>query len=300
MHRMKSPRAQLVAGLVGLLSASPAFANSLVDNLGPRSIGMGETMRGSAHGELAVSLNPAGLALSRQLVFEGSYGYRPEDGATRLTGSACDATVPTPGCFYYQFFRATAEIDGADTTRRVHEVGSVFARQISDIAYLGLNLKYFDYRSNIVGDDDASGFALDLGTIVRAGEHVQLGLVGYNVLGEDAAQYPRGVGSGVTLRPVNQVSLALDGVWNLDADDGEGAGRYGLGAEYFATAAGGQAGIPIRVGGVYDAGRDQRFLTAGGGYMTQRAGIDVGARYELGGDELLILVGVRLFGPSFD
>jgi hypothetical protein len=297
---MKSSLGLMVGMSLGVLITSPALADSLVDNLSPRSIGMGETMRGSAHGGLAVSLNPAGLALSRQLVFEGGYGFRPEDGATSVSISACDATVPMPGCFYYQYFSASPEIAGDELSRRVHEAGTLFARQVSDLVFTGINIKYFDYRTNMPGEEEASGFALDVGTIVRAGDHIDLGLAGYNVLAESAAQYPRGVGSGVTLRPMPQLAVALDGVWNLEADDGQGGGRYGLGAEYFLTAAGGQAGVPLRVGGVYDAGRDSRFFTAGAGYVTRRAGIDAGARYQVsGGDELTLLVSVRLFGPSF-
>jgi hypothetical protein len=300
MREMNSSLGVVVGASLGLLVTSPALANSLVDNLSPRSIGMGETMRGSAHGGLSVSLNPAGLALSRQLVFEGSYGFRAEDGATTLGVSACDGTVPLPGCFYYQYFSASPEIAGAEASRRVHEAGTLFARQLSDLVFAGINLKYFDYRTNMPGEEESSGFALDVGTIVRAGEHIDVGLAGYNLVAESSAQYPRGLGSGVALRPIPQLSVAIDGVWNLDAEEGEGAGRYGLGAEYFLTAAGGQAGIPLRAGGVYDAGRDGRFLTAGAGYVTRRAGIDAGARYQMsGGDEVILLVSVRLFGPSF-
>ena len=291
--------ALIVVGSLGPMLAPAALANSLTDNLGPRSIGMGETMRGSAHGGLAVSLNPAGLALSRQLVFEGSYGFRPEDSASRVMVSACDATVPMPGCFYYHYFSASPELNGAEASRRSHEAGTLFARQISDIAFAGINVKYFDYRSELAGDDDASGFALDIGTVVRASDAVELGLVGYNVVSEDASQYPRGVGSGISARPTSQLAFGLDGVWNLDADEGAGGGRYGLGTEYFFTTADGQTGIPLRLGGVWDAGQGDRFVTGGAGYVTERVGIDAGARYQVsGGDELMLLVSLRLFGPA--
>lgn len=290
--------AWVLAATLCVCLARPALADSLVDNLGPRSIGMGETMRGSAHAGLAVSLNPAGLALSRQLVFEGSYGYRPEDGGMRAAASACDATVPLPGCFYYQFFKADPEIAGADVHRRVHEAGTLFARQLSEIVFAGINVKYFNYRSNLPEEEDARGFALDTGAIVRAGDRVELGLVGYNLLAEDAAQYPRGIGSGVAVRPTKNLALALDGVWSLETEEDEGTGRYGLGAEYFLTAADGQSGVPLRAGGVYDAGRSGGFVTGGAGYVTRRVGLDVGARYQVsGGDELMLLVGLRFFGP---
>ncbi len=300
MREMK-PLGLVFAGSLVALTAGSVRADSLVDNLSARSIGMGETMRGSAHADLSISLNPAGLALSRQLVLEASYGYRPVDNASRVSASACDATVPMPGCFYYQYFGASPEVGEAGASRRVHEAGSVFARQISDVVFAGLTVKYFDYSTSVPGEEGSSGFALDLGTVVRAGDHVEFGLAGYNLLAEDSPQYPRGLGSGVTFRPVNQLAVAVDGVWNFDAEEGEGGGRYGLGAEYFFTTPDGQSGVPIRAGGIYDAGRDGRFLTAGTGYVTRRAGIDAGLRYQLGdGDELIMLVSLRLFGPAFE
>ncbi len=286
-------------GVISLLFCSQAAADSLVDNLNPRSIGMGETMRGSAHAGLSTSLNPSGLALSRQLVFEGSFGYRPQDGATGVAASACDATVPLPGCFYYQYFGASPEVAGSEERRRVHETGTLFARQLSDILFAGINIKYFDYRSDLPDEEDASGFGLDLGVSMRAGDHVELGVVGYNVVGADAAQYPRAVGSGIALRPADPLSIGLDGVWSFDLDDDETPGRYGLGAEYFFSSADRQSGVPVRLGGVYDVPGSGAYVTAGGGYMTRSAGVDVGARYQVsGGDELMMLASVRILGPA--
>lgn len=287
----------LLIGAFALGFAPPASGDALVENLNPRSIGMGETMRGSAHAGLSTSLNPAGLALSQQLVFEGTFGYRPEDGGIGASASACDATVAIAGCFYYQYFRASPEIEGEEERRRVHETGSLFASQLGEMAYAGVNVKYFDYRSELPGEEEGSGFGLDAGVALTAGDHVDLGLAGYNLIAHDAAQYPRGIGSGVTITPMEHLALALDGVWNLDEEDG--TGRYGLGGEYFFRAADAQAGVPVRLGGIYDVGREGGYVTGGVGYMTRRAGVDAGARYQVsGGDELMMLVSVRLFGPT--
>src|SRR5688500_11158269 len=65
--------------LLGL--SSRAEAESLDDMLGPREIAVGEAMRGGATGASAIGLNPAGLPLNRELVFEGGYGYRASDSA---------------------------------------------------------------------------------------------------------------------------------------------------------------------------------------------------------------------------
>ena len=74
----------ITVAVVLLQHDARADADSLNDGLGPREISVGESMRADARGALATTLNPAGLALNRELVFEGSYGYRPGDDFTHL------------------------------------------------------------------------------------------------------------------------------------------------------------------------------------------------------------------------
>ncbi|MEJ7603905.1 MAG: hypothetical protein WKG01_38850, partial [Kofleriaceae bacterium] len=64
-----------------LLGNAQADSGGLDDHLGPREIAVGEAMRGGATGASAIGLNPAGLPLNRELVFEGGYGYRASDSA---------------------------------------------------------------------------------------------------------------------------------------------------------------------------------------------------------------------------
>src|SRR5262245_47321041 len=109
-------------------STEAARASSLTDYFGPRETALGESMRADAQGSLATALNPAGLALSRQLVFEGSFGYRPEDSTSTVAASACDSTVPVPGCFYYHYFTSRPELGNVEFSRRVHEFGLATAR----------------------------------------------------------------------------------------------------------------------------------------------------------------------------
>ena len=59
-----------VTSVLGVAHAEP---DSLDDLLGPREIAVGEAMRASATGATSIGLNPAGLPLNRELVFEGGY-----------------------------------------------------------------------------------------------------------------------------------------------------------------------------------------------------------------------------------
>ena len=292
-------RGALVVFLILLSSTAPARASSLNDYFGPREIAVGETLRANSPGGQATTLNPAGLALTRQLVFEGSYGYRPDDSASTVAASACDSTVPVPGCFYYHYFTAAPEIDGTDYSRRVHEFGIAAARAITKRIAFGINVRYFNYKSDAPGEEDSSGFAADGGLVLRASDAIQVAVVGYNLIAADSTQYPRGIGAGLALRPVPALGIGVDGVWDLDAPEGTGTGRYGGGLEYFFQSGDRQTGYPIRVGTVYDNELDSTYITGGLGLNTPKIGIDVGARKQVdGGDELIILGSLRLFGPN--
>jgi hypothetical protein len=242
------------------------------------------------------------LALATQVVFEGSYGYRAEDKATILNVSACDSTVAIPGCFYYRFFEANPELGSDIFDRNAHELGTNLARALTDSILVGLNFKYYDYDSELMDEGgDTSGFTLDAGAIVRPTSILQLGVVGYNLVPQDTPQYPTAIGAGAAVRPTPAIRLAGDGLWDLDDDRELGkTGRYGLGGEYFFTAADKQSGYPLRVGYVYDRPLESSYITAGLGLLNTKVGIDIGLRRQISGDgdELMIQAGLRLFGPT--
>ena len=285
--------------LLVLAPASIARADSRVlgDLFGPREIAVGESMRADARGHLATTLNPAGLSLSKQLVFHGSYGFRGEDSASAVAVSACDSTVPFPGCFYYNYFAAEPAVAGANMSRRLHQFGVTMSRAITQRLLIGVNSKYFDYNSNLDGEEDSSGFAVDAGLILRATEGANLAFVGYNLVAKDSAQYPRALAAGASVRPFGSLSLSFDALWEVGGDDEmKSGGRYGGGGEFFLSSDS-QSGFPIRGGVVYDDALDATYATGGLGFVSTRLGIDIGLRKQVeGGDELMVHAGLRLFG----
>jgi hypothetical protein len=287
------------AAVVSTVGPARADADALVDHLGPREIAVGESRRASAIGGMAVSLNPAGLPLTRELVFEGGYGYRPSDSASLVGVSACDSTTSMPGCFFYQYVTASPDVGGMESHRRAHTAGLTLSKSLADRIILGAAVRYFDYESDVMGEEDSSGLNWDLGATAKLTDSINLGVVGYNLWGEDSVQYPRAVGAGALISPVAPLALSVDGVWNLDADGS--TGRYGGGAEWFFSGSGGQTGYPIRAGAVHDVAQSGTFLTAGLGLTTMKVGFDVGGRMQVdGGDETLIIASLRLFGPRAD
>jgi len=272
-----------------------ADADGLGDALGPRELALGDSLRAGSTGALATSLNPAGLALTRELVFEGSYGYRPDDDAALVGLSACDSTNAAPGCFYYRYASTTPTVGGMDQHQRSHVGGFTLSRAFTPKVIFGSGIKYFNVKRDDMTDEADSGVNWDLGGLVRVTDTLNLAVVGYNLMGSTSAEFPRSVGAGATLRPTPELAATFDGLWNLDSSDR--TGRYGGGLEYFVSTSQGRVGYPLRLGALHDVASGS-FLSGGFGVATLKMGLDVGLRKQVtDGDELQVSASLRVFGP---
>lgn len=271
-----------------------ADADGLNDALGPRELALGGGLRAGSIGSVATSLNPAGAGLNRELVFEGSYGYRPDDDASLVGLSACDSTNAAPGCFYYRYASTTPSLAGMDQHQRAHVAGMTLSRPVTPRIFFGAGVKYFNVKRDD-GMDGDSGVNWDLGSLVRVTDTLNLAVVGYNLKGSTSTEFPRAIGAGASLRPVPQFSATFDALWDLDADGD--TGRYGGGLEYFVSTRQGQVGYPLRAGAVHDVAQGT-YLTGGLGIATLKMGLDVGLRKQVkDGDELQVSASLRVFGP---
>ncbi len=279
-----------VTSLLGVAHAEP---DSLDDLLGPREIAVGEAMRAGSTGATAIGLNPSGLPLNRELVFEGGYGYRQSDSASIVGISACDSTNAVPGCFFYSYAGSSPELGGVAMSRTAHIAGTSLSRQITPRIMLGQTTKYFRFDSNVMEEEKKSGISFDLGLTVRVTDMINLGVAGHNLWGtEDSSHFPRDVGGGVFARPIPTFALSFDSRWKTD---GSGA-RYGGGAELFLRSS--EYGFPLRIGALRDNGLGSTYMTGGIGVANIKWGIDVAARREVkGGDETMVIASMRFYGP---
>jgi hypothetical protein len=279
-----------------LAGAAHAEPDSLDNLLGPREIAVGEAMRGGATGSTGIGLNPGGLSLNRELVFEGGYGYRAADSASLIGVSACDSTNALPGCFFYDYAGSNPELDDMSLHRTTHVGGVSLSRTIVPRILLGTTTKYFRTTfKDDMGETRTSGTAFDAGLIIRLTDVINVGLSMQNLYSTTTSpEFPRAAGGGFYARPIPSLALSFDARWKLEGVDQ--AARYGGGAELFVR--GGQAGYPIRLGALHDNNLDATYLSAGLGYTSMAWGIDVGGRREVqGGDETIIIASMRFFGP---
>jgi len=275
-----------------------ARADSLADQLGPREIAVGEALRGGATGAAGVDLNPSGVGLNRELVFEGGYGYRAADSASLVGVSACDSTNAMPGCFFYGYAGASPTQDGMTLHRTTHVAGLALSRALVPRILIGATAKYYHFNSSMPGESDTSGTTFDLGATVRLTDLFNLGLSAQNLWATSSTpQFPRALGGGLYANLASTLALSFDARWKLDGDDR--SARYGGGGELFLHTNGGQNGIPLRAGVVHDdAGAGATYVSAGLGFAAISWGIDVAGRRQVdGGDETLILASMRFYGP---
>jgi hypothetical protein len=280
-----------------LLGSAHADGDSLVDMLGPREIAVGEAMRGGATGATSVGLNPAGVTLNRELVFEGGYGYRQADGASLIGVSACDSTATLPGCFYYEYAGSNPDLQGMTLHRSTHVGGLALGYPLSPNLALGATVKYFHFDSDVMNEPSSSGFTGDLGANFSTdSKQLSIGVAGYNLVGTESVEFPRAAGGGIVFRPTPQIAASFDARWKLL--DNDKTARYGGGAQYFFSTSNGQTGFPIRAGALHDNGLNATYLSAGLGIATQGYSIDVAGRTSVSGpSDKLIIASMRFYGP---
>lgn len=282
---------------VAALARGSASADdgSLSDLLGPREVAVGEALRGSATGATAIDLNPSGLPLNRELVFEGGYGYRASDSASLIGASACDSTNAMPGCFFYYYAGANPELEGMSGTRTTHVGGVSLSRLIVPRVAIGATTKYYRFSTDMTGEADASGTTFDLGATVRVTDILNVGLAAQNLYStNESPQFPRAFGGGIYARPLPALAISFDVRWRLEGDNR--AARYGGGAELFLRS--GQNAYPLRAGALRDNGLDKTYVSGGLGFASMRWAIDFGGRREVGGgDENLVVASMRFYGP---
>src|SRR3569832_2469164 len=209
----------IVGTLVSISLSAYAEGDSLVDELGPREIAVGEAMRGGATGSTAIGLNPAGLPLNQELVFEGGYGYRGSDSASLVSASACDSTNVLPGCFYYDYAGSNPELKNNDNHHTTHNTKTTQAYPISPALSIGSSAKYFHHTTNVMGEDDSSGFTFDFGANYRVASAISVGAAIYNAFGTESPEFPRAAGGGLLVRPAQILALSFDARWKLNKDE---------------------------------------------------------------------------------
>lgn len=295
-------RAQTLAAAALLSAASLASGPPTADAgelavRSPRSLGMGESLRGAAAGSTALFLNPSGMSLARSYVVEGGYqSAQALDGhVAHLAIADSTSAFNLGGGIYYTYATASPEDRGSFGR---HEGGVALSFPLGDVATIGATTRYLRTWVN-QGPSPTSppagkknGFTMDAGLTIRPVKMVSLGLVAQGLRELGTSQATRSFGGGLALIPTGQLALAVDSVWEDVGDDRRLT--VSGGAEYtFANS------LALRVGGgsVQDG---EPFGTAGLSVLAEVGAVDIGARLDTSGESETLYLGLaaRLFVPT--
>ena len=288
---MTSQRATfLIASLLTLSSAATAAAQQsdpLPETFsGVRPTGMGNALTPIAAGVDSLYHNPAGLARGEMYILDGAFTYTPQGGLLSA-GIADSKTNPqiAAGVAYSYYFGSEDHADLSGHDVRFAAAVPVIPERIS-IGVGGRYMHFTDASLPEIADDEDSqvlfkGFSVDVGAMFRVGELVHLGVTGQNLIDpcRDNARcrgsVPTRIGGGFGLGTVTSFQLTGQAMVDITSAD-DPVFDFGVGLEYLAANV-----IPLRVGFERRGFFDRNLITAGFGWRSQAAGLDVSYRHDL-------------------
>ena len=308
----------------GIVLCAAIDARAIEDVTTPRGIALGNSMRSSATGALGPMLNPAGMTLNHEYDVELSYGYRFQDlGSSLYVGVVDSVTSKVSAALYYEYVHSSPRFVLAPDTRNDQalrsgsEVGLSLGLPVGERFSLGLTAKYVTVGTDTANPSwtaasptsvpqrllldsttssaSADGFTVDAGLILRLGDAVNVGVVGYNLVPLHSIEAPTSLGMGLSYSSGGDLVIAFDAVVDfgkyLDAKNNSlDTWVLGGGLEYIA---GGK--VPLRVGCYHDTGMPGTFLGFGLGYTTTGFGFDLGYRQKIqGGNDSTLMAGLHL------
>lgn len=243
-----------------------------------RGMAMGLGARASATSTSGLAYNAAGLSIGRLYHIETGVGYEP--GSSRLTfgGSVIDSySGPVNAGVNFRYVHGNGHGGHGGYDGRV-----ALGIPIGDAFALGIAGRYVSFwREGQEGVAPfAEGITVDASIRVSPIPGLHFAALGYNLIPMPSPLTPMQVGGSASYTIDNRFTLAFDGLADLGSwtnEDGSirPEGLFGGAAEYFTGE------VPIRVGYIYDTGRDSHFVSAGAGWMNQQLGVDIAIRQQV-------------------
>ena len=190
-----------------------------------RMLAMGGALRASNSNTSAVYLNPAAMGMARVYHLNVKYQYT---GLDKLHNGG----IVLMDSITHPIFSGGISLDYQRAARKWTDFESwdgrlATALNIRDTVFLGLTARYLRAAQNVKDDSygpklmlqsafprndqvQANGFTLDLGTVVRAGDIVSLGVVAYNITNTGTIYAPFQLAGGI--------SAMIKNMWLIESD----------------------------------------------------------------------------------
>ena len=269
---------------------------------GTRATGMGGATRAWAVGDSAPLLNPSGMTLVKGYDIEASYAYGSRLASQFFHASVVDSTSASTvaGGFYYTYM--TDQPPGAAAAGHGHEAGASVAAPLGSYVSIGGTLKWFHLEGSDEGPSHATGgLTFDVGVTVRPTENLSVAVVGANLRDFDAGQVPQTLSYGAAFVPTPALVFAIDGLTSFTRDDFLGARGTGVrgGLEWSVA-----QHLAVRAGGGTDPLLGVGYFAGGLSAVSDIGAVDVGARADLfpmvtgSARNLFLGISLRLFASG--
>lgn len=245
-----------------------------------RGMAMGLGARASASGTNGVAYNPAGMSIGRHYHIESAVLYEPQAARFATGGALVDShSGPVNMGTHFRYVHGNGNNGHGGYDGRVAlglPLGENFA--------IGMTGRYMSFWQE--GQEDVPAFAeritFDAAIRITPLPGFHIALLGNNLLDVGSSLVPMQAGGSLSYTFENVFTIAVDGLADLSTWKDEGGNiipqaLFGGGAELFTGE------VPIRVGYIFDTGRNRHYVTAGIGWMNREMGVDIGYRQQVTG-----------------
>ena len=266
----------------------PNITNPPEFNVGARPAGMGEAQIALSDGTAGTWHNPAGLARAYMYAIEGTFAYTPTGNvlSAAIVDSKTNPKISAGVGLGYYFSRG----EGPEVTALDIRV-PLAVPVVPDRVSIGLGGRYVRAKAGEL--EILNGFSLDAGALFRLWEGLHAGVTAKNlidpcknVLCEGFAPLTVGAGIGYSTSP-------FAGAADVEFDfSGPDVGiNVDVGGEYLIAEM-----VPVRLGYQYKSLLESNTLTAGSGWRSKTAGIDIGYQHNLSASQFgRLLLGVSVY-----
>ena len=291
--------ATAVAAIV-MLVPSTSSAQSREDGAPAVSLGSGDSVRASAVGTSALFFNPGGMPRVKQYAIEAGYNFLNTLGGHSFGVSMVDSATNDALDMGFHYNYILSKRDGKD--RDGHSLrgglGTGYATQDWAI-YGGIGVRYTSLAVGKTDNginaevDDIEFFTMDAGLVLTISDMFRLGVVGQNLIDTKSLRdAPRTIGVGAAVQ-VDAFELGVDANVDIGTDLSTPLVSWHFGAQYLI-----ESMVAVRLGFVYDQGRDDKRIAGGASYVSKLVGVDLGFQQSLdNGDDTIFSLGVRVFLP---
>jgi hypothetical protein len=288
--------------LVGRVAANEKPLTGSLNTMDPRAVSLGGTLRASPSGTSGIYLNPAVIAMTSIYHIGAMYQYTGGE-EMHSGGAEVVDSVTTIVAAGLSFNYSRINLERMD--HEVYDARIALAGNAGDVFYFGATGRYLHLKQNLAsnkwgpggrpalpssGSRQVDGFTFDVGTALKLGQLVTLGLVGYNLTNTESVYAPIELGTGLSVHLLKMLLLEGNVVIDFTSHSDVNT-ELKFGTELFIAGSFG-----IRAGYDYDIYYDLHSITAGLGYVHPKFSIDFGFMREVVEDgRMIIAFGVKYF-----